>query len=78
MVNSREDSEGKKVTNITTDAQDLNNDGKIDAETELPSDNNRPLEKILSGFSSGNAKEIQLSSVQFTGDKVVIPSSALS
>ncbi len=76
LVNSSEDREGKKVTNITTDAQDLNNDGKIDAETELPSDNNRPLEKILSGFSSGNAKEIQLSSVQFSGDKVVIPPSA--
>lgn len=76
LVNSSEDSEGKKVTNITTDAQDLNNDGKIDAETELPSDTNKPLEKILSGFSSGNAKEIQLSSVQFSGDKVVIPPSA--
>ena len=75
LVNSQVGENKKRTTNITTDAQDLNNDGTIQ-DDELPSSDNKPLEKILKGFSNGNAKEIQLSSVQFSGDQVLIPPSA--
>jgi hypothetical protein len=75
LVNSQVGENKKRTTNITTDAQDLNNDGTIQ-DDELPSSANKPLEKILKGFSNGNAKEIQLSSVQFSGDQVIIPPSA--
>ena len=75
LVNSQVGENNKRTTNITTDAQDLNNDGTIQ-DDELPSSDNKPLEKILTGFSNGNAQEIQLSSVQFSGDQVLIPPSA--
>ena len=75
LVNSKLDND-KRVTNITTDAQDLNNDGTIQAE-ELPSENNKPLEKIIGNFDNNqDLKNLYLSSVQFNGDKAVIPPSA--
>ncbi|MBU6197946.1 MAG: hypothetical protein KGO93_10325, partial [Cyanobacteria bacterium REEB446] len=75
LVNSKLDND-KRVTNITTDAQDLNNNGTIEAE-ELPSKNNKPLEKIISNFNNTqDLKDLYLSSVQFNDDKAVIPPSA--
>ncbi|MEB3314860.1 MAG: hypothetical protein VKK32_01425, partial [Candidatus Melainabacteria bacterium] len=75
LVNSKLEN-NERVTNITTDAQDLNNDGTIQAE-ELPSENNKPLEKIIGNFDNNqDLKNLYLSSVQFNGDKAVIPPSA--
>jgi|LakMenEpi03Aug12_release.lakeMendotaPanAssembly.Ray.scaffolds.fasta_scaffold00001_129 hypothetical protein len=75
LVNSKLEN-NTRVTNITTDAQDLNNDGTIQAE-ELPSESNKPLEKIIGNFNNNqDLKNLYLSSVQFNGDKAVIPPSA--
>ena len=75
LVNSKLEN-NERVTNITTDAQDLNNDGTIQAE-ELPSENNKPLEKIIGNFDNNqDLKNLYLSSVQFNGDKAVTPPSA--
>ena len=75
LVNSKLENNGR-VTNITTDAQDLNNDGTIQAQ-ELPSENNKPLEKIIGNFDNNqDLTNLYLSSVQFNGDKAVIPPSA--
>ena len=75
LVNSKLENNAR-VTNITTDAQDLNNDGIIQAE-ELPSEKNKPLENIIGKFdNTQDLKNLYLSSVQFNGDKVIIPPSA--
>ncbi|MBU6197939.1 MAG: hypothetical protein KGO93_10290 [Cyanobacteria bacterium REEB446] len=75
LVNSKLES-GERVTNITTDAQDLNGNGVINKE-ELPSNNNKPLEKIIGNFDNNqNLKDLHLSSVQFNGNKEIIPPSA--
>lgn len=75
LVNSKLESD-ERVTNITTDAQDLNGDGVINQE-ELPSKNNKPLEKIVSNFdNTQDLKDLYLSSVQFNGDQAIIPPSA--
>ena len=50
LVNSKLES-NERVTNITTDAQDLNGDQVIDKE-ELPSNDNQPLEKIIGNFGN--------------------------
>lgn len=75
LVNSKVDG-SQRVTNITTDAQDLNGDGVINNE-ELPSQETKPLEKIIGNFDNNqNLKDLHLSSVQFNGNKEIIPPSA--
>jgi hypothetical protein len=74
LVNSKLE-DGKRVTNITTDAQDLNADGVINKE-ELPSNDNKPLEQIITSLANNTNPNLYLSSVQFNGDKAVIPPSA--
>ena len=75
LVNSKLES-NERVTNITTDAQDLNGDQVIDKE-ELPSNDNQPLEKIIGNFGNTQSlTNLYLSSVQFNGNKAVIPPSA--
>ena len=74
LVNSKLES-GERVTNITTDAQDLNGDGVINKE-ELPSKDDRPLEKIITSLADNTNPNLYLSSVEFKGDKQIIPPSA--
>jgi hypothetical protein len=74
LVNSKLES-GERVTNITTDAQDLNGDGVIN-EQELPSKDNKPLEKIITSLADNTNPNLYLSSVEFKGDKQIIPPSA--
>jgi hypothetical protein len=74
LVNSKLE-DGKRVTNITTDAQDLNADRVINKE-ELPSNDNKPLEQIITSLANNTNPNLYLSSVEFKGDKAVIPPSA--
>ena len=74
LVNSKLEN-NERVTNITTDAQDLNGDGVIN-EKELPSKDNKPLEKIITSLADNTNPNLYLSSVEFKGDKQIIPPSA--
>jgi hypothetical protein len=74
LVNSKLE-DGKRVTNITTDAQDLNADGVINKE-ELPSKDDKPLEKIITSLADNTNPNLYLSSVEFKGNTPIIPPSA--
>jgi hypothetical protein len=74
LVNSKLES-GERVTNITTDAQDLNGDGVINKE-ELPSKDDKPLEKIITSLADNTNPNLYLSSVEFKGNTPIIPPSA--
>ena len=75
LVNSKLEEGVGRVTNITTDAQDLNGNEVIDQE-ELPSNNNKPLEKIITSLANNPNQSLYLSSVEFKGNEQIIPPSA--